>query len=111
MSDDRDRDVQNWFNRSVEELPHQPFTLAVLEKVRRRERHLKLQRYAAVLVACSSFCLLLPELIVPLSKLATLPLAVVAVGGEQWPVLVVTAMGGTWWLVRRARNKGFLRGG
>lgn len=111
MSDDRDRDVQDWFNRSVEELPRQPFTLAVLEKVRRRERHLKLQRYAALFVAFSSFCLLLPELIAPLSMLATLPLAVVDVGGEQWPVPVVMAMGGAWWLVRRARNTGLLRGG
>ena len=115
MSDDHDRNVQDWFDRSVEELPREPFTLAVLEQVRRRERHLRLQRYAALLVALSSFCLLLPELIAPLSvlvnMLAAVPLVVIDVGGEQWPVLVMMAMGVACWLIRHARNTGFLRGG
>ena len=111
MSDDHDRDVQDWFNRSVEELPGQPFMLAVLKQVQRRERQLRLQRYAALLVAFSSFCLLLPELIAPLNMLAALPLAMVNVGGEQWPLLVVMAIGGAWLLVRQARNTGFIRGG
>jgi hypothetical protein len=109
MSDNRD--VQDWFKRSVEELPRQPFTLAVLARVRRRERQLKLQRYAALLAAFSSFCLLLPELITPLNMLAALPLAVVDVGGEQWPLLVLVAAGVAYWLVKQARNTGFLRGG
>jgi hypothetical protein len=100
MSDDHDRDVQAWFNRSVDEAPPQPFTLAVMTRVRRKERHMQLQRYTALLVAFASVCLLLPELIAPLNRLAALPLAMADAG--QWPVLVVTAMGIAYWLRNRA---------
>jgi hypothetical protein len=111
MTEDRDhdREVQDWFNRSVDEPPPQPFTLAVLARVRRRERQLRLQRYAAYLVAFFSFCLLLPELIAPLNMLAALPLAVADVGGEQWPLLVLMVASVTYWLIKHARNTVFLR--
>jgi hypothetical protein len=109
MSEDREPDVQDWFKRSIEELPHQPFTQSVLARVRRKERLLRLQRYAALLVAFLSLCLLLPELIVPLNMLAALPLTVLAAAGGQWPLLVLLSGGVAWWLVRRVRSTGFLR--
>jgi hypothetical protein len=107
MTEDRDRHVQDWFGHSVEELPGQSFTLAVLERVRRTERRLQRQRSAAIFVAFSSFCVLLPELIGLLNMLATLPLAVVEVGGEQWPLLVLIVLAIAYWLVKYTRNRGF----
>ena len=99
MSEDRERNVQDWFKSSVEELPRQPFTLAVLDRVRRRERHLQLQLYAARLVAFVSFCLLLPELIPLFNMLAALP---VTISGEQLLLLAPPAAGLTYWFVRMA---------
>jgi hypothetical protein len=107
-----DHDVQDWFDRSIEELPHQPFTLSVMQQVQRSERHQRLLRSVALLVAGSSLCLLLPELIVPFNMLATLPLAVIDVGGEQWPLLMlILAAGLAGWFVNHARNAGFIRSG
>jgi hypothetical protein len=102
MSDDHDRDVQAWFDRSVDGAPAQPFTLAVMTQVRRNARHMQLQYCAALLVAFTSFCLLLPELIAPLNRLAALPSALTDAGAAQWPVLVVIAMGLAYWLRNRA---------
>ncbi len=99
MSDDRDPDVQDWFTSSVEELPRQPFTLAVLERVRRRERHRQWQLYAARLVAVVSVGLLLPELIPVFNMLAALP---VTISGEHLLLLAPPAAGFTYWFVRRA---------
>jgi hypothetical protein len=108
MSEDRERDLQDWFNRSIQELPRQPFTLQVVEKVKRKERIRQLQRHAALLVAVFSVGLLLPELIGPLNRLAALPMTVIAASGEQWPLLVLLVAGLAYWLVSRARNRGFL---
>ncbi|HTR01477.1 MAG TPA: hypothetical protein VMH83_15875 [Candidatus Acidoferrum sp.] len=107
MSDDRD--LQDWFNRSVEALPAEPFTLAVLQRVQRKERHWQLLRYLAWFAALSSCCLLLSELIPTLDALVTLPSAVVDVGGEQWPVLQVlaVAIGLGWWLFNQVRDPDF----
>lgn len=110
MNDDRDRDIQDWFERSAEAEPREPFTQTVLEKVRRSESRLRLQHYAALLAAFFSFCLLLPELIAPLEMLAALPLALVAIGDEHWPLLVLTIMALAYALIRRARDAGILRG-
>jgi hypothetical protein len=104
MSDDRD--LQEWFKRSVEALPAQPFTQEVVERVQRSERHWQLLRYAAWFAALSSVCLLLVELI---PVLYTLPFAVIAIGGEQWPALVVSTMGFGWWLSRQSHDPGFTR--
>ncbi len=109
MSDERD--LQDWFERSTEALPPEPFTLAVLERVQRRERRLRWQLYAARLTLFSSCCLLLPELIAPLNRLATLPLTLVAVGGAQWPLLVLVAAGAAYVAARYARQAGFFRRG
>ena len=111
MNEDHERDVQDWFNRSVEALPHQPFTLAVLDKVRRRERLRKLQRHAALLVAFFSLCLLLPELIVPLRMLVTLPLTLLAAVDAQWPWLLLLLAGPACWIASHARSIRFLHGG
>lgn len=110
MSGEYDRDVQDWFDRSAEELSRQPFVPAVLKQVRRREQYLRWRRHAALLVALASFCLLLPELIGLLNWLATLPLAVVEVGSRQWPLLVAIASGTVYGLVRQARRMGLLPG-
>jgi hypothetical protein len=111
MSEDRERDLQDWFNRSVQDLPRQPFTLTVVQKVQRKERFRRLQRYSALLVAAFSVGLLLPQLIVPLNMLSALPEKVIAASAEQWPLLVPLVAGLVYWLVNRARNRGFLRGG
>ncbi len=111
MSEDYERDLQDWFDRSVEELPRQPFTLVVAEKVKRKERFRHMQRRAAMLVAFLSACLLAPQLIVPLNMLAALPVRVIAASGEQWPLLALLVVGLICWLLNRARNRGFLRGG
>jgi hypothetical protein len=108
MSEDHECDLQDWFNRSVQELPRQPFTLEVVEKVKRKERFRQLQRHAALLVAVFSAGLLLPELIEPLNKLATLPMTMIAASGEQWPLLVLLVAALAYWLVSRARSRGFL---
>lgn len=102
-----ERDLQDWFKSSVEELPPQPFTLVVLERVQRRERRVRLQRYTAWLLVSFSFCLLLPELVVLLNRLAALPLVVVDVGGEHWPLLVIVAVGVGYWL--HVRSMGLVR--
>lgn len=109
MSEDHERDLQDWFNQSVQELPHQPFTRMVMEKVKRKQRFLRLQRYAALLAVLFSVCLLLPELIVPLDMLAELPAKVIAAKGEQWPLLVMLVAALVYWLSGRARDRGFLR--
>ena len=111
MSEDRERDLQDWFNRSVQDLPRQPFTLTVVQKVQRKERFRQLQRHAALLVAAFSVGLLLPQLIVPLNMLSALPEKVIDASAEQWPLLVLLVAGLVYWLVNRARNSGFLRGG
>jgi hypothetical protein len=111
MSEDREPDLQNWFNRSAQELPRQPFVLTVVQKVERKERLRQVQRYAAVLLAAFSVGLLLPELIVLLNMLAALPAKVMAATGEQWPLLVALVAGPAYWLVNRVRTRGFLRGG
>jgi hypothetical protein len=111
MSEDLDPGVQDWFKRSIADLPREPFTLSVLASVRRSERERRMKRYAALLVASASLGLLLPELFVPLNTLAALPLTVLAAIGEQWPMLVLLTGGVAWWLVRQARNTGFLRRG
>jgi hypothetical protein len=111
MNEDRGRDLQDWFNRSVEDLPRQPFTLVVLEKLQRKERFRRLLRHAAVLVAFFSVCLLLPQLVVPLNMLAALPMTVIAASGEQWPALVLLAVGLVYWLINRASGRGSLRAG
>lgn len=108
MTEDRDHDLQDWFNRGVEELPRQPFTLAVLTRVRRRERNLRLQRYAASLMAVFIFWLLLPELIAILDMLAALPLTLIGASREQWPLLVLAASSLAWWLLKHGRNTGIL---
>lgn len=105
MTEERDSDLQDWFTRSAEPLPSQPFAWEVLAKVQGREQKLKLQLYAAWLVAAFGFSLLLPRLLVLFDWLAALPLAVGAGGIERWPLLVLLA-GLGWWLVRRARNAG-----
>ncbi len=111
MSDEHHfQDLQDWFHRSVEELPPQPFTLAVLERVRRRERTLRWQLYAAQLAVLASFSLLLPKLIVLLNTLAALPVALAGAGGERWPLLVLLALAAVWWPLRHAYRAGFLRG-
>jgi hypothetical protein len=111
MSEDREGDLQDWFNRSVEDLPRQPFTLTVVQKVQRKERFQQLQRHAPLLVAAFSAGLLLPQLIVPLNMLSALPENVIAACAEQWPLLVPPVAGMVYWLVNRARNRGFFRGG
>lgn len=110
MNEDREHDLQDWFDRSVEELPRQPFTAAVVDGVRRRQRLRQVRRYAAVLIAFFSVCLLLPDLIVPLNLLATLPLRVLAAGGEQWLLLVIPVMGVVYLAVMQARHAGYIRG-
>ena len=111
MSEDRERDLQDWFNRSVPDLPCQPFTLTVAQKVQRKERFRQLQRHSALLVAAFSAGLLLPQLIVPLDMLSALPEKVIDASAEQWPLLVPLIAGLVYWLVNRARSRGFLRGG
>ena len=59
MTDERDSSVQDWFTRSMEDMPGQPFAWEVLARVRRRERKLRLQRYAAWCMAAIGFLLLL----------------------------------------------------
>jgi hypothetical protein len=90
MSDELDRDLQNWFKRSVETLPEQPFALPVLERVWRRELRLRLQRSAAWGVGVLSFLLLLPELAALLSALS-LRLTVTDAGGSRFVVLAALA--------------------
>ncbi len=110
MSEDRECDLQDWFNRSVQDLPRQPFSLTVVQKVQHKERFRQLQRHAALLVAAFSAGLLLPQLIVPLNMLSALPEKVIDASAEQWPLLLPLAAGLVYWLVSRARNRGFLRG-
>jgi len=95
----------------IEDLPRQPFTLTVVQKVQRKERFRQLQRHAALLDAAFSVGLLLPQLIVPLNMLSALPEKVIDASAEQWPLLVLLVAGLVYWLVNRARNSGFLRGG
>jgi len=109
VSDERDRDLQDWFERSVEELPREPFTRKVMEEVRRRERRLRWWRYAAVLVVSFSFYLLLPVFVVVLNKLAALPSAMVAIAGEQWRLLVVGLAVVGYGVVKQAQRLGLLR--
>jgi hypothetical protein len=111
MSEDRERDLRDWFRRSIEELPPQPFTLGVVGKLKRKERFRQLRRLATLLIVFFSVCLLLPELVRPLNMLAALPVTLIAASGEQWPLLVLLVVGLVYWLVNRARNRGFLRGG
>lgn len=111
MSEDRERDLQDWFNRSVQDLPRQPFTLTVVQKVQRKERFRQLQRHTPLLVAAFSVGLLLPQLIVPLNMLSALPEKVIDASAEQWPLLVPLVVVLVYWLVNLARNRGFLRGG
>lgn len=108
MSEERDRAIQDWFNRSEEALPPEPFTQATMQQIRRRLRYLRWQRYGAMFVAVAGFCLLLSQLIVPLNALARLPLAIVDAGGEQWPLLVVVTLGFACWLLKQTRDAGFL---
>lgn len=105
MSDERD--LQDWFERSVDEAPPQPFTLAVVKRVRQRERRLQLQRYATGFAVSVSLFLLLPELVATFEMLAAVPLAVVDVGGKHWPLLVIVAVGVGYWLY--VRSVGFVR--
>lgn len=109
MSDGHDRDLQDWFARSAEELPGQPFVRTVMELVRRRERTLRWWRYAAVLVVSFSFYLLLPIFMVALNKLAALPSAVAEIAGDQWRLLLAGAAVVAYGLVRQARRLGLLR--
>ena len=111
MSEDHEGDLQDWFDQSVQELPHQPFTRVVMEKVKRKQRFRQLQRYAALLAVLFSVCLLLPELIVPLNMLAELPVKLIAASGKQWPLLVMLVAALVYWLAYRARSRGFLRRG
>ncbi len=111
MSEDRERALQDWFKRSVQELPRQPFALQVRQKVQRKERLRQVQRYAALLLAAFSVGLLLPEVIVPLNMLAALPAKVVAAAGEQWPLILLPVAGLAYLLIKRARNAGIFRGG
>ena len=102
MPDDRD-ELATWFECSAEQLPPQPFTLAVMKQVRRHERRLRLQRFAAIFTGLSSAWLLLPELAAALNAVAALPMTVAAIAAEQWPVLIVVALLPVMWLVRQAR--------
>jgi hypothetical protein len=88
MSDDRD--LQDWFKRSVEQLPSEPFALEVFATVRRRERWSQLQRYAALVVVFSCLCLLLSALATPLEVVMTVVFAC--------------------WVVKQMRDPGFTRG-
>jgi hypothetical protein len=110
MNEDREPDLQQWFDRSATELPRQPFALKVLEEVKRKERHRRLQRYAAALVAVFSVSLLIPQLIGPLNTLAALPMKAMAACGDQWPFVVLLVAGLIYLLVNRARSRGYLRG-
>ena len=101
MTDERDSSVQDWFTRSMEDMPGQPFAWEVLARVRRRERKLRLQRYAAWCMAAIGFLLLLPRLTALLEWLTVLPLTVFASGGG-WPILVLLTTGLALWLARRA---------
>jgi hypothetical protein len=97
MSDEFDRELRDWFKRSAEPLPEQPFALTVLERIWRRQLSLRLQRYAALLVAAFSLWLLLPQLSVPLGALAG------ATG--QWPVVAMVVAGLAYMLaLRRVRR-------
>lgn len=109
MSDELDRDVRDWFERSVEELPREPFTWDVMEEVSRRERRLRWWRYAAVLVVSFSFYLLLPVFVVVLNELAALPSIMAAMAGEQWRLLVVGLAVVGYGAVKQARRLGLLR--
>jgi hypothetical protein len=71
------------------------------------ERRLRLQRFAGIFIAFFSFCVLLSELIAPLNMLAALPLAVVDIGGDQWPLLVLLALVITYSLVKYGRGGRF----
>lgn len=108
MSEDRERDLQDWFNRSTQEMPRQPFTLQVVEKVKRRERSRQWQRYAALLAVILGACLLIPELKRLFGGLVAMTGASSAVLGEFWPLLILLPGGLVYWLVRRARNGGAL---
>lgn len=113
MSEELDREVQQWFMRSDEESPQQPFMSAMLERVHRRERRLRWQRHAAMLAMFAGCCLLLPELVAPLGVLintvGALPLVMAETGGEQWLVLFLMGVGAAFVMVRQARSAGFLR--
>jgi hypothetical protein len=106
MSEDRERDLQDWFNRSTQDLPRQPFTLQVVEKVRGRERSRQWQRYAALLAVILGACLLIPELTGLFGSLVTMTGALSAVVGEFWPLLILLPGGLVYWLVRRVRGRG-----
>lgn len=89
MHDESGRELQDWFRRSTEALPEQPFSLGVLARVWRSELRLRLLRYAAWLVALCSAYLLLPKLGPLVDGLATAPLGILAVGAEQWPLVLI----------------------
>lgn len=110
MSEERERDLQDWFSRSTQQLPRQPFTLQVVEKVRRREQSRQWQRHAALLAVILGVCLLIPELTELRGSLLTMTGTLSPVVVEFWPLLMVLPAGLVYWLVRRARNVGTLDG-
>ena len=105
MNDERDGALQRWFDRSAEELSGADFMRGVTKLVRRRERRLRWQRYAAGAFALFSFCLLLSELIAAVDVLAA-PRAAVALGGELWPVLVALVLAGAYRLISHSTALG-----
>ncbi|MCC6201537.1 MAG: hypothetical protein IT494_00865 [Gammaproteobacteria bacterium] len=107
MTEDRDAEIQQWFDRSIEDLPHDTFARVLQDRIRRTERRLRLRRWAALFVFFVSVCLLLPHLVVLLTALATTSLVALGFCVENWPILILVAMSLAWWLFKRARDSAF----
>lgn len=107
MTEDRDVNIQCWFDRSMEDLPRDTFALVLQDRIRRTERRLRLQRRTALFVFFVSVCLLLPQFVVLLTELVPVSLVVLGFCIENWPILILGAMSLAWWLAKRARNSAF----
>lgn len=89
MNERHDGVLQEWFDRSKQLPPGEPFVAMVLVQVRRKERRLQVLRCLAVSTILASISLLLPELVGPLNTLASLPVMILAAAGSYWPLLVM----------------------